>query len=71
MASVEAAVNTVSRPGLIPRMWHWRYELGLTAGVVLGAIGIGITVGLGWLIATTAMSAWWSTTAAATSWCSR
>jgi hypothetical protein len=24
MASVEAALSTVSRPGLIARMWHWR-----------------------------------------------
>ena len=54
MASVEAAVSTVSRPGLIARMWHWRYELGLIAGVLLGTIGIGATVGLGWLIAATA-----------------
>jgi len=54
MASVEAALNTVSRPGLIPRVWRWRYELGLTGGVLLGTIGIGATVGLGWLIAATA-----------------
>ena len=54
MASVEAAVSTVSRPGLIARMWHWRYELGLIAGVLLGTIGIGATVGLGWLIAAAA-----------------
>jgi len=54
MASVEAALNTVSRPGLIPRMWHWRYELGLTVGVLLGTIAIGATAGLGWLIAATA-----------------
>ena len=54
MASVEAAVSTVSRPGLIPRIWHWRYELALTAGVLLGTIGIGATVGLDWLIAATA-----------------
>jgi hypothetical protein len=54
MASVEAAVRTASRPGLIARMWHWRYELGLAAGVLLGAIVIGATVGPGWLIAATA-----------------
>ena len=29
MASVEAAVSTVSRPGLLGRLWHWRYELAL------------------------------------------
>ena len=50
MASLETAMSTVARPGLIGRIWHWRYELGLTAGVLLGTIGIGVTVGLGWLI---------------------
>jgi hypothetical protein len=25
MASLEAAMSTVARPGLIARMWHWRY----------------------------------------------
>ena len=43
MASVEAALSTVSRPGLIARTWHWRYELGLIAGVLLGTIGIAAT----------------------------
>jgi hypothetical protein len=51
MASVEAAVSTVARPGLIARLWHWRYELGLIAGVLLAAVSIGYTLGLGWLIA--------------------
>ena len=32
MASVEAAMSTVSRPHLIARMWHRRYELGLKIG---------------------------------------
>ena len=54
MASVEAAISTVTRPRLIARVWHWRYELGLIAGVLLGTIGIGVTLGLGWLIAATA-----------------
>ena len=66
MASVEAALSTVSRPGLIARMWHWRYELGLIAGVLLGTIGIAATVGPGWLIAAAAatMAIW----AAALTW---
>src|SRR5438034_7258503 len=51
MASLETAMSTVARPHLIARMWHWRYELGLIAGVLLGTIGIGITLGPGWLIA--------------------
>ena len=54
MASVETAMSTVARPGLIARVWHWRYELGLIAGLVLGMVGIGITLGPGWLIAVAA-----------------
>jgi len=54
MASVETAMSTVARPGLIGRVWHWRYELGLIAGVLLGTVGIGITLGPGWLIAVAA-----------------
>jgi hypothetical protein len=50
MASVEAAVSVVPRPGLIARTWHWRYELGLVTGVVLGTAAIGIALGPGWLI---------------------
>ena len=51
MASVEAALSTVARPNLIAGLWHWRYELGLIAGGLLGAITIGYTLGLDWLIA--------------------
>ena len=51
MASVEAAVSTVSRPGLFGRLWHWRYELALITGLPLAALAIGYTLGLGWLIA--------------------
>lgn len=51
MASLETAISTVPRPGLLARLWHWRYELGLVAGVVLAAIGIGGALGLDWLIA--------------------
>ena len=54
MASVEAALSTVARPNLIARLWHWRYELGLIAGGLLGAITIGYTLGLDWLIAVAA-----------------
>ena len=53
-ASLEAAMSTVARPRLIARMWHWRYEFGLIAGVLLGTIGIGVTLGPGWLIAAAA-----------------
>ena len=54
MASIEAAMSTVARPRLTTRIWHWRYEFGLIAGTVLGMIGIGVTLGPGWLIAATA-----------------
>ena len=57
MASVEAAVSTVPRPNLVARLWHWRYELGLIAGGLLGAITIGYTLGLDWLIAVVAAMA--------------
>ena len=50
MASVEAAARSAARPGLATRLWHWRYEAALIAGVLLGTIGIGATLGLGWLI---------------------
>jgi hypothetical protein len=53
MASVETAVSVVPRPGLIARIWHWRYELGLVTAVILGTAGIGVTLGPGWLITTT------------------
>jgi hypothetical protein len=66
MASVEAAMSTVARPRLIARMWHWRYELGLIAGVLLGTIGIGVTLGPGWLIA--AAAAAMAVMAAALTW---
>ena len=50
MASVETAVSTVSRPGPIGRLWHWRYEVALIAGVPLAALLVGYTLGLAWLI---------------------
>ena len=59
-------MSTVARPALIARVWHWRYELGLIAGVVLGTVGIGITLGPGWLIA--AAAAMMAVLAAALSW---
>ena len=54
MASVETAVTMVPRPGLLGRIWHWRYESGLVFGVLGGAAAIGVTRGLGWLILTAA-----------------
>jgi hypothetical protein len=66
MASMETAMSTVARPGLIARVWHWRYELGLIAGLILGTVGIGITLGPGWLIAVAAATM--AIVAAALSW---
>jgi len=37
------------------RLRHWRYELGLVAGALLGVVGIGSALGLGWLIAAAAV----------------
>ena len=37
------------------RLRPWRYELGLIAGALLAAIGVGSALGLGWLIATAAV----------------
>ncbi len=54
MASIETAVSTIPRPNIIARLWHWRYELGLIAGTILGAVTIGYTLGLDWLIAVAA-----------------
>ena len=54
MASIETAVSTVARPNLFSRLWHWRYELGLIVGGLLGAVTIGYTLGLDWLIAVAA-----------------
>jgi len=66
MASVETAVSTVARPGLIARLWHWRYELGLIAGVLLAAVSVGVILGPGWLIAMAAAMV--ATLAAALAW---
>jgi hypothetical protein len=54
MASLEAALSSTARPGPVGRLWHWRYEAALAAGVLLGTIGIGATLGPGWLVGTAA-----------------
>ena len=55
-----------ARPGPIARLWHWRYELGLITGVVLGSVTIGVTLGPDWLI--TAAAAVMAVLAAALAW---
>ena len=66
MASIETALSGVPRPNLIARLWHWRYELGLITGGLLGAVVIGYTLGLDWLIA--AVAATVAILAAAMTW---
>ncbi len=51
MASVEAAISTVARPGPIAWLWHWRYELGLIAGLAVVALASGYELGAVALIA--------------------
>jgi hypothetical protein len=51
MASVEAAISTVARPGPLAWLWHWRYELGLTAGLAVVLLASGYALGAVWLIA--------------------
>jgi hypothetical protein len=53
-ASVETALSTVPRPGIVGFAWQWRYELAVTAGTPAIATAIGLTLGPVWLIAATA-----------------
>jgi hypothetical protein len=53
LASVETAVSTTIRPGILGFCWHWRYELILAAGLPGTAIAIGFTLGIAWLVAVT------------------
>ena len=57
LSSVEAALSPAARPNLIAWLWHRRYELSLIAGGLVGAITIGYTLGLDWLIAVAAAMA--------------
>jgi hypothetical protein len=51
MASVEAAISTVARPGPLAWLWHWRYELGLITGLAVVGLASGYELGAAWLIA--------------------
>ncbi len=66
MSSVESALSPMPRPGLLARIWHWRYELGLVGGVLAGTVAIGVTLGPGWLIA--AVAAMMAVLAATVAW---
>jgi len=54
MASVEAAISTVVRPGPLAWLWHWRYEIGLAAGLALVELASDTKLGVAGLIAITA-----------------
>jgi hypothetical protein len=54
MASVEAAISTVARPGPLGWLWHWRYEIGVIAGLTLVELGSDAKLGVAGLIAITA-----------------
>src|ERR1700691_2436953 len=51
MASVESALSSVARPGLLARLWHWRYEAGLLCGLAAVVLASGYALGAVWLIA--------------------
>jgi hypothetical protein len=51
MSSVEAALSSVARPGLLGRLWHWRYEVGLVTGLAVVVLASGYALGAIWLIA--------------------
>lgn len=53
-ASVETALSTVSRPGILGFAWHWRYELAIGAGTPAIATVVALTLGPAWLIAAAA-----------------
>jgi hypothetical protein len=38
MASVETALSSAMRPGILGLIWNWRYELGCSAG--LATVGL-------------------------------
>jgi hypothetical protein len=51
MSSVEHALSSVARPGILELGWNWRYELGLSAGLAAVALASGYVLGAAWLIA--------------------
>lgn len=66
MASVEAAIRTAARPGIIALAWHWRYELCLITGLAVVGLASGYALGAAWLIAIAATGL--AILAAATAW---
>ena len=55
MASVETALSSVARPGILGLTWNWRYELGLSAGLATVGLASGYALGAAWLIAIAAV----------------
>lgn len=56
-ASVQTALSTVSRPGILGFAWQWRYELAIGTGTPAIATVVGLTLGPAWLIAAAALLA--------------
>ena len=55
MASLEAALRGVARPGILGLIWNWRYELRLSAGLAVVTLASGYALGAVWLIAIAAI----------------
>jgi hypothetical protein len=50
-ASMEAAITTVTRPGITGSVWNWRYELAVVLGLPGAAVAIWVAFGGATLIA--------------------
>jgi hypothetical protein len=51
MASVQTALSSVARPGILGHLWNLRYELGLATGLAVIVLASGYAPGAAWLIA--------------------
>ena len=55
LASLEAALRDVARPGIFGLIWNWRYELRLSAGLAVVTLASGYALGAAWLAAVAAI----------------
>ena len=57
LASIKTAISTATRGSFLARLWHWRYETGLAAGVLLATLLMWSTLGLtGPIVVATALA---------------
>ena len=57
LASIKTAISTATRGSFLARLWHWRYETGLAAGVLLATLLMWSTLGLtGLIVVATALA---------------